>query len=147
MKVILAQCASYRNSTIDSQCKTLIEQLRRAEHRTDLLIIPSIGTGFDALMAVASHRLMNLQDSCDALICLDRVACLLPHDRKFALLLDQDFDEEITHIASENDYLSNLIEQGLREAKSLSLALRGARKGQSSANVRLDIAPLLRELG
>lgn len=146
MKIILARCASHCDPETDARYKALDEGLRAAEHRTDLLIIPPLGDGFDALMAAASHRLMNLRGSCDALICLDRIACLLSHGRKFAVLPDQELQPANTHVSSEAEYLANLIEAGIREAESLPLPVRGKAKRQSISSARFDVTPLLRKL-
>lgn len=146
MKIILARSESHCNSEADARYNALDEGLRAAEHRTDLLVIPPLGDGFEALMAAASHRLMNLRSFCGALICLDRIACLLPHHRKFAFIPDQELQAAQTHVSSEAEYLSNLIEAGIREAESLQFPVRGKAKRQSVSTAVFDFAPLLRKL-
>ena len=146
MKVILVRCASHCNSKTDAQCDELVEGLRSAGHRTELCILPPIGTGFEALMAVASHRLMNLQSSCGALICLDRVACLLRHDRKLALLANQATPARGPSVSSEEVYLLNLIEAGVGEARRLKLPVRKKSDREGSPGPRRDFSLLLREL-
>ncbi len=144
MKIIVAQCTSHRNIKIDALSIALIDQLRSAEHQTDLIIIPPIGDGFEALMAVASHRLMNLRLLCDALICLDRAACLIQHPRKYAILPDQITQSENTPIPFESKYLANLIKAGTAEAKILKVSVRSGKRQLSSSDL-FDFSTLLRE--
>ncbi len=146
MKIILVRCASCCSPETDAHYKALDEGLRSADHRTDLLIIPPLGDGFEALMATASHRLTNLRNSCDVLICLDRIACLLPHGRKFACFPNQEFASACTHVSSEGKYLSNLIEAGVGEAESVQLLVRGITERQSSSSPLLDVKLLLQKL-
>ena len=146
MKIILAQCASYCSLETDENFKVLAKGLRRAGHRTDLLIIPPLGDGFEALMAAASHRLVNLRSFCDVLICLDRVACLLPHGRKFAFLSKQEPLPTDTYAPTEETYLTKLIEAGIEEAESLRLPILSKKNGQSPSSSSIDVTPLLRKL-
>lgn len=146
MKIILARCASPWNHAADERYIALDEELRAAKHRTDLLVIPPLGDGFEALMAAASHRLMNLRSFCGALICLDRIACLLQHDRKFAFLPDEDLQSASTHVSAKAEYLSNLIEGGIREAERVKVPRLGKAKRQPNSNTLFDVTLLLRKL-
>lgn len=97
-------------------------------------------------MAVASHRLMDLKNSCDALICLDRVACLIRHSRKFAVLPDEETHSPDPLIASEDAYFLNLIEAGIEEAQTLQLPKRNQSDCESSLATQCNLSPLLRKL-
>lgn len=146
MKIILARCASPWNPAADERYNALDEGLRAAKHRTDLLVIPPLGDGFEALMAAASHRLMNLQSFCNALICLDQVACLLQHHRKFAFFPDKELQKTNPPIPANADYLLNLIEAGISEAERVKVPRPGKGQQQTKSNSPFDVTALLRKL-
>lgn len=146
MKIILARCASPWNSAADERYNALDDGLRAAKHRTDLLVIPPLGEGFEALMAAASHRLMNLRSFCGALICLDRVACLLQHHRKFAFFPDEELQPKNPHMSAQADYLLNLIEAGMTEAERVEFPKLGKDERQPNSNLLFDVTLFLRKL-
>jgi hypothetical protein len=80
------------------------------------------------------------------LLCLDRVACVLRHDRKLALLANQATPAQGAQNSSEETYLLNLIEAGVGEAQRLKLPLRKKSDRERSPGMRRDISPLLRML-
>lgn len=143
MRIGVLQSASHTSARTDALCTALINELRIADHQTDLITIPPIGDGFAALMAVGAHRLMNLHLSCDAVICLDYVACLTHHERKYALLLDQVPPSSGDSIPAEARYLANLIEAGIDEAKQLQSPVEN--NSQSSLRAAFDFSAILRE--
>jgi hypothetical protein len=139
MKVMIARCpAAHGQASLTGQ-RALGDLLRQGGHQVQFLDLPAIGSGMEALTNIASHRLLNLS-GCDVLLCLDRVAAVLRHGRKFACLLDRRPELD----GPEADFLGKLLNSALGEAQSVPAPAKRTKKPATSGG---EWAPLLRRLG
>lgn len=146
MKVILARCSDLHEADARARSEALAEALQTAGLKTEFLELPSFGEGIDALATLASHRLLNLRASCDALICLDLFAAVLRHPRKFAMILEEVPGPAPADSSAESLYLFNALRAGLQEARSLGTPRRKGSRGRAKSAGVFDLTPLLEEL-
>lgn len=121
MKIIIAQSAL--GAELDGYATALCDVLGGAGHATQRLVLPSIAAPGRALTNAASLRLLGTE-AADALICLDPVAALLRHRRKYAWLLDGSFldpdqGQRAAERPSDRHYLANVLRSAVAEARAI----------------------------
>lgn len=149
MKVIIARCASDPAQSLEGR-EELVDVLQAEGHQTQLLDLPPIGSELQALTNLASLRLLPVEQSCDALICLDATATVLQHARKIVWLLDDSGanDEAPAKEAlfAEDAYRKRVLRAALEEASalllsSLSALQRHRAHGRHDAQLLLPTRP------
>lgn len=146
MKIILARCPDHHGRGARIRAEALAEALRTAGLKIEFLELPSFGDGIDALATLASHRLLNLRSSCDAVICLDLFAAVLRHPRKFAALEEESSGPTPAGSSPEGVYLLNALQAGLHEARPLAASSPKKGRGRAKSGKVFDLTPLLQEL-
>lgn len=146
MKIILARCTELHAPAARTRAEALAGALRTTGLQTEYLELPRFGDGIDALATLASHRLLNIRSSCDAVICLDLFAAALRHPRKFAMILKESSGPARADSSPESVYLWNALQAGLKEARPLGAPARKGSGGRGKSAGVFDLTPLLEEL-
>jgi hypothetical protein len=87
MRIVVARCDLVDEVTHRNQ-DSLVSFLEAKGHSVQPMILPAAGPLPRSLATVASHRLMNLAATADALICLSATAAIPRHPKKIVWLLD-----------------------------------------------------------
>jgi hypothetical protein len=124
MKVLIAGSSTSALAATEGYARALRDRLQVEGHRVEQLDLPSIGVGDEAAPNLASYRLMDTAASADAIICLDPVAAVLPHPRKFCWLLDSaSLDVEAAPTGSERLadrlFIARVLRRGIDEARGI----------------------------
>lgn len=140
MKIIVAHCPAAHGGSDLAQHEKLVDLLEHKGHKVQLLDLPAIGSGIEALTNIASHRLLSLA-SCDVLVCLDPIATVLRHDRK---IVWRSRERDVSADDPSSLYLANLLQSAVEEASAVCSPSQ--RKGSSSKGSGVW-SPLLKAIG
>lgn len=144
MKIIVAGTSTGNHTGRKGYVEALCNWLDAQGHQVQPLDLPAIDAPGHLLTNIASYRLMNLEASTDALICVDAGAAILRHSRKLVWLLDRIPFGQVRTDPGQNDafdrsYGSKVFDAAIAEADALfaptrfalqALTDRGLGKGQ-----------------